>query len=53
MNRLCWHDWSKWESYKQEIIEIDRKNGTKHETFDYMQKRVCRKCGKEIQRKVG
>jgi len=42
---MCWHKWSKWETYK---CEMNRYIYRTDKTFTYMetrQRRKCEKCG--------
>lgn len=48
----CWfHNWSKWEQYKQPMISISR-DGKSYKSEEDMQKRHCLKCGYEQREEV-
>ena len=49
---MCWHKWTKWETYK---VDMKRYFPKTQKIIDYIetcQKRVCKKCGLEQNRKV-
>lgn len=49
--RLCWHNWSKWQSFIAKFII-----GGNQENPDFYtqrrQLRLCKKCGKEQERTI-
>ena len=41
---MCWHKWTKWETYENQYRRIIRDNA--YDCVDIRQKRTCKKCGK-------
>lgn len=62
MRDRCWlgHDWSKWQQYKQQYSYLVRQNWLganvegprEYEAWEDMQKRYCKRCGKQQIEKV-
>lgn len=50
---MCWHKWTKWEQYQQDMFHLNTKTNVSTRYTARMQKRTCTKCNYQQRQEVG